>query len=341
MFIDGEKVGVTPFSGQVLPGERLIKVELASHMPAEKKVEVPVRGRLALSESLEKVPARIVLTGLPAGTAISVDGVRLGLDKVDKPIQPGRHKVEFALEGHLGSPRSGRRARRHGDPGPHADRDRLDGFKAELEPGAGADLQARLLVLAAATSTRSWWGNRLGAKENPTKDPVADTDYLYARQVLDRSPLHGVGLEYSQEGRYFGLMVVGAAYLTGSAWRYTLEHSENVAPRVFESDQWGAPSLFVLRAVQPHLRIAFWRFMFTGQAGFEARALMLTPSKDKGAVHDAALWVVDPLFSVAGLAARPSWSRACSCEAGYRHGWDFFMEPAGLMGFNGGIGYAF
>ena len=114
VFIDGERVGVTPYEGQVLPGERLVKVEAASHMPAEKKFEVPIRGRLKIDQSLEKVPARIVLAALPAGAAISIDGVKMGVDKVDKAIQPGRN---FERSPKSAQTKRDRRAQGSGDSG--------------------------------------------------------------------------------------------------------------------------------------------------------------------------------------------------------------------------------
>ncbi|MGC4117167.1 MAG: PEGA domain-containing protein [Myxococcales bacterium] len=337
VFIDNEKVGVTPFSGMVLPGERLIKVEMASHMPSEKKVEVPVRGRLALTESLEKVPARIVLTGLPAGTGISIDGVKMGQDKVDKPIQPGKHKVEWALDGHLPIAEDVDVA-----PGATVTLDRTlaatgwTAFKTELNR-VQEPIYKRGSSLSLQYEYASWWGNSLGAKENPVKG-ADEKDYLYARQALKRGPLQGLSLEYNQDGRYFGLMVVGLGYLTGEDWQYTLEHGENSKPFTVEPSQWATPNLFVLRAVQPHLRIAFWRFMLYGQAGFECRGLMLTPKA--GSQHTTTLWVVDPLFTLQ-VSLRAYLVEGLYLQAGYRFSWDFFFEPAPLMGVQGGIGYAF
>jgi hypothetical protein len=278
-----------------------------------------------------------VLTGLPAGTAISVDGVRLGQDKVDKPIQPGRHKVEFALEGHLPIAEDVDVAA-----GASVTLDRTltatgwTSFKAELNR-VQEPIYKRGSSLSLQFEYASWWGNSLGAKENPVKGQD-ETEYLYARQALKRGPLQGVSLEYSQDGRYFGLMVVGLAYLTGEDWQYTLEHGEFSKPFVVEPTQWATPNLFVLRAVQPHLRIAFWRFMLYGQAGFEVRGLMLSPKP--GSLHTTTLWVVDPLFTLQA-SLRAYLVEGLYLQAGYRFSWDFFFEPAPLMGVQGGIGYAF
>lgn len=331
VFVDGEKVGVTPYSGQVLPGERVIKVETASHMPFEKKVEVPVRGKVSFKEGLEKVPARIVVLAKPEGTSISVDGAKLGVDKVDKPIQPGRHKVEFALEGYE----------------PHSE-------DVEIKPGDTLTLERELSATGwtsfkAALSRAQepiykrsssfglnyefveWHGDALYAQKNPTKS-VDDKEYLLGRQLLTRSNLHGLSLEYSQDGRYFGLMVVGAAYLTGSDWTYTLENGT-----LPESTRTSTPHYFELRALQPHLRIAFWRFMLYGQAGVTARGLFLPAGN---APNEDDLWVVDALLNLE-VRLRAYLVEGLFLEGGYRYSWALFSNPAHVRGFHGGIGYAF
>jgi hypothetical protein len=81
----------------------------------------------------------------------------------------------------------------------------------------------------------------------------------------------------------------------------------------------------VVRAVQPHLRIAFWRFVLYGQAGFECRGLMLAPSQSS--IHKQQLWVVDPLLTLQ-VSLRAYLVEGLYLSAGYRFGWDLFFEPA-------------
>lgn len=100
VFVDDVKVGVTPVTAQVLPGERTIRVDLKLHQPAEENVVIPIRGTARLTKALERVAARIVITASPPGTSIAVDGTVLGKDKVDRGIDPGKHVIRLSIEGY-------------------------------------------------------------------------------------------------------------------------------------------------------------------------------------------------------------------------------------------------
>ncbi len=99
VYIDGVKVGQTPLTTQVLPGERVVKVDLKLHQPIEEVVTIPIRGTASLELKLEKVAARIVITASPPGTQISVDGQALGKDRVDRGIEPGTHTIRLTADG--------------------------------------------------------------------------------------------------------------------------------------------------------------------------------------------------------------------------------------------------
>jgi hypothetical protein len=100
VFVDDVKVGVTPLTTQVIPGERVVKLDLKSHQALEETVLVPIRGAVTLEKTLEKVAARIVITALPAGTDISLDGQLVGQDRVDRGVAPGEHTIRLTAEGH-------------------------------------------------------------------------------------------------------------------------------------------------------------------------------------------------------------------------------------------------
>lgn len=100
VYIDGVKVGQTPLTTQVLPGERVVKVDLKLHQPIEEVVTIPIRGTASLDLKLEKVAARIVVSAGPAGTQIVLDGQVLGKDRIDRGIEPGTHTIRLTAEGH-------------------------------------------------------------------------------------------------------------------------------------------------------------------------------------------------------------------------------------------------
>jgi len=88
----------------------------------------------------------------------------------------------------------------------------------------------------------------------------------------------GASLEYGTGGKYFGLAVVGASYLTnverfdlgvGFAPDSSRETSRgNVGPTQIRSARI---HMVTIRALQPQFRFAAWRFLFQVQLGFELR----------------------------------------------------------------------
>ena len=99
VYVDDVKVGLTPLNTQVLPGERVVRLDLKLHQPIEETIIIPIRGAASLEKNLEKVAARIVITAAPAGTEIFIDGASVGKDKVDRGIAPGDHVIRLTAEG--------------------------------------------------------------------------------------------------------------------------------------------------------------------------------------------------------------------------------------------------
>ncbi len=100
VFIDDVKVGVTPLTTQVLPGERVVRIDMKLHQPIEETMVIPVRGSAKLEKVLNKVAARLMISASPAGTTIAVDGTVLGKDRIDRGIVPGSHTIRLTAENH-------------------------------------------------------------------------------------------------------------------------------------------------------------------------------------------------------------------------------------------------
>lgn len=330
VFVDGEKVGLTPFQGQILPGERVVKLDLASHLAVERKLEVGLRESLKLDEKLERVPARLVVAALPAGTRIEVDGAAWGADKADKGIQPGRHTIALELEGHTGL---------------REEVEVLSGttftFERALEPTgwtnlkrafgrAQEDIYKRGSYFTLSFESGQMWGNALIAKSNLSKK---NEDTIVGNRVIDGGRLSGLSLEYGQTGRHFGIMVVGAAYYHSlQPWRFSVLNS-------IEATEGAADmSVLLVRAVQPQFRWAFWRLSLFAQAGFEGRTIF---ADLKSPIEEVStLYVID--FQLTGeLGARAHIVDGLFLEGIFRHSWTLSGGRAAIQGFHGGIGYAF
>ncbi len=331
VFVDGEKVGVTPYQGQILPGERVVKLDLASHLVVEKKVDVGLRGALKLDEKLEKVPARLVVAALPLGTRIEVDGAAWGTDKADKGIQPGKHSIKLALDGYAGL---------------QEDVDVLSGttftFERTLEATgwtnlmgafgrAQEDIYKRNSYFTLSYENGLMWGDALIAKQSLNK---SNSDTIVGNRILNGGRLAGLSLEYGQTGRHFGIMVVGAGfYHSLSPWSLSVLNASDPSVNRANADV----SVLLIRAVQPQVRWALWRFTLFAQGGAEGRAIF---ADLKTPVDDAStLYVID--FQLTGeVGARLHIVDGLYLEGIFRHSWTFSSRAA-IHGFHGGIGYAF
>jgi 3D (Asp-Asp-Asp) domain-containing protein len=331
VFVDGEKVGVTPYQGQILPGERVVKLDLASHLVAEKKIDVSVRGSYKLNEKLEKVPARLVVAALPQGTSIAVDGADWGVDKADKGIQPGRHTIVLQ------------------SPGYAALKEEVDivagttfTFERKLEATgwtnlmgafqrAQDDIYKRKSYFTLSFERGQMWGNALKVKQSLSK---SDSETIMGQGLIrgDAAPLTGLSLEYGQTGKYFGIMVVGAAFYRSQAtWNFSVTGTQST------NNGYADVNIILLRGIQPQLRIALWRFLFFAQGGPEGRLIM---ADLKPAIDDAStLYAID--FNITGeVGARLYVVDGVYVEGIFRHSWAIGGRAA-IHGFHGGIGYAF
>lgn len=311
VYIDDIKVGVTPLSTQVLPGERVVRLDLKLHQPIEDSVIIPIRGAAAIERTLEKVAARIVITASPPGTEIFIDGQLLGKDKVDRGILPGTHTIrlqadlhkrfeqqitvkadeQYVLDktlepssGFVGPERAyeGVTPVRVGPPPTPEELvyDRRSYFQLSGEYGR---LTGNTLV-----------GRRLGSAGTGRTE-------LIANPPEGRSML-GFAAEYGTFGKYFGITVFGVSYLTNTdLWQMSVGYAKGAdkksdgsidpnfqAPEVINgvvqpsTIEQVKVHLVTIRALQPQLRLALWRFMLALQVGFEFRTGQIV---ETGVIH--------------------------------------------------------
>ncbi len=369
VYIDDVKVGLTPLSTQVLPGERLIRLDLKLHQPVEETLVIPVRGAASLEKALQKVAARIVITASPAGTSISVDGQMLGKDKVDRGILPGQHTIRLTAEG-------------------HKDFEQSITVKAEeqyqldktLEPIPGlASADPKKGTVAIKTDV-------IAPAPIPPPPPPTETELTYgrgayfhvsfegaqyesnrlvgrrfgnagsARTELITSPSRtfaGAAAEYGVFGRYIGLTVIGVSFLTNpDPLTLSIGVQKDASPEAATDGTFPATigpvraSLVTVRAIQPQFRMNAWKFQFGLQAGFEFRLGHITEATAPAKFNDGFL-VLDLLAS-AKINVRFYIYEGFFIFAQYNFTWfvvgeetQALVKSAGSMGINGGLGYAF
>ncbi|HEX9508514.1 MAG TPA: PEGA domain-containing protein, partial [Myxococcales bacterium] len=337
VFVDGERVGSTPLSGQILPGERKIRLELGGYKTVESTHSVPVRGQVAVQRDLEKMPSRLILSTSPAGADISVDGKSVGKDRVDQGIMPGRHTIRFAAPGYV----------------PYevvADikpNETYSQSKALAPTGwqstklsmevAQEDIYKRSLSFVVAFETQTLTTSNLDVQARSSGSTAR------AQKLLTPSPgsarLIGASAELSAHGRYFGLMIVGAAYLRSTdPWQFQVSNPGTL-PATVTTDV----DLLSVRLLQPQLRLAIWHFTLSLQGGAELRAFRMQDHASPQMYTDGFLSIDTQLVGQAAL--RAFLVEGLFLEAAFRYHYTIVNIYGGkgpsTLGLRGGIGYAF
>lgn len=318
VFVDDVKVGVTPLNTQVLPGERVIRFDLKLHQPIEETIIIPIRGTASLEKSLEKVAARIVITASPPGTDISIDGTLVGKDKVDRGIAPGEHTIRLTAENHKAfeqtisvkadqqysldktlEPVPGTGVVTKTDPTEKTPiavviRDEPKPPVVTPPPPPKPSTPEDLIYerrsyfhvsFEVAQATGSFFvGRRF---DNAGFGRTTNFKDANGRQV---SPTFiGASAEYGTFGKYFGMTVFGLSYLTNVD---TLRMNVGFTPGESCEAAMGLcgptgiqnvrANLIVIRALQPQVRVAFWRFQASLQLGVEFRTGQIIGTDEGG-----------------------------------------------------------
>ena len=355
--VDGEKVGVTPLTTQVPPGDHTVRLDLKLHTPVEEQVNIIARGTFSIRRTLERVPARITLAAKPSGTSIEVDGKAIGKDAVDQGIQPGAHVIRFTSPGYV--PFEAHVDIKPGDT--YAQKRTLDPtgwqrFKMALSV-AQEDVYARKSYFQVAYEQPTFFRRDLGMRywygdQATTAGFDSGANTLPLSLPKTGAGLSGISAEYGTTGRHFTLMVAGFQYARSpTAWTWTLkgappvEHVED-GPKGQSFD--GPLDMYTLRFFQPGVRFALWRLEFYARVGLELRALHTVDSRPdvsdvqgykKGLWEgslDAAGQAGVHVFVVEGLFVDFAWRYNLSLLAA--KGGD---QKVNLNGFRMGLGYAY
>jgi len=106
--IDGEGVGRTPVTRELLAGTHIYEISLAGHRPFRASVEVAPETPLEVPVvDLAAVDGRLRIVTEPAGATVSVDGQVRGTSPLEVAVSPGvPHEVAASVAGHDGARRS-------------------------------------------------------------------------------------------------------------------------------------------------------------------------------------------------------------------------------------------
>ena len=100
LFVDGKRVGVTPWEGDVVTGPHSLKLQLAGHLPATRSLPADRPGQVSEHRfTLEPEPVELKLTSDPVGAEVWVDGRKVGITPYTGKVSPGPHRVELKRPG--------------------------------------------------------------------------------------------------------------------------------------------------------------------------------------------------------------------------------------------------
>jgi hypothetical protein len=102
--IDGVEQGSPPIRLEALrEGRHEVRIQSAGYEPYLRTVEGTDGETIELETSLDAIPASLSVTALPAGAAISLDGIIVGESSWEGTLVPGMHTIAAALARHVGA----------------------------------------------------------------------------------------------------------------------------------------------------------------------------------------------------------------------------------------------
>src|SRR5262249_56717422 len=99
--IDGKEIGMTPWSGDVRPGNHKVSVAAAGFVKEERIVQVQPSRDSDVTFALNRTPGpgRLHIETEPPEAVVAVDGKQVGASPYTGEVVPGDHQLEVTNEG--------------------------------------------------------------------------------------------------------------------------------------------------------------------------------------------------------------------------------------------------
>ncbi len=106
--IDDKPLGTTPFTGEVIQGQREVRLSLDGYKPWQRTLRIAAGEALELPPViLAKADGYVSVTTVPAGAAITIDKLYKGTSPLRSAIEPDeRHQVSIIKEGYTAASRT-------------------------------------------------------------------------------------------------------------------------------------------------------------------------------------------------------------------------------------------
>ena len=106
--VDGERVAITPYAGELIEGRRVLKLTRAGYKPWQQTLKVVAGTAVKLGTVvLLEADGQLRLQSTPAGASVTLDDNFVGRTPLDLPIAAGKaHRLHLFAEGYLPAERS-------------------------------------------------------------------------------------------------------------------------------------------------------------------------------------------------------------------------------------------
>lgn len=100
--MDGKELGITPWSGEVRPGNHKVTVQAKGYVKEERVVQVqPSRDSdVTFALNREAGPGKLHIETEPPEAVVSIDGQQVGTSPYTGEVAPGEHQMEVSFEGY-------------------------------------------------------------------------------------------------------------------------------------------------------------------------------------------------------------------------------------------------
>ena len=100
IYLDGKFIGQSPIKvPSVLAGEHKVRAELKDYSPTEKSAEITHQQATEVSLDLSGLPGKILVTSVPEGADVRINGESKGQTTFSGSLAPGKHTIEVSKDG--------------------------------------------------------------------------------------------------------------------------------------------------------------------------------------------------------------------------------------------------
>jgi hypothetical protein len=101
IFVDDKYQGTAPKKIEgILTGPHQLKAQLANYQAAQQQVEVAYQQTTPVAIELAGLPGKILVTSIPEGAEVKIDGEKKGVTIYTGSLSPGKHRIEVTREGY-------------------------------------------------------------------------------------------------------------------------------------------------------------------------------------------------------------------------------------------------